>query len=131
MRLADLLENLPTWQSAITGDRLLALESAPLGAFSDRLIVSRPYNVNAVIAVRPRAPDQARTWLRLVTFARFRSQYSIIERMAQALAPAIVSTGVIPIIQPLRELDIRDVIFDAPWFRRLLAGGAVLYTSLS
>jgi hypothetical protein len=128
MRLSELLRIVPSWQDAYLGDRIPVLAEVPLGAFSDRLITTRPYNVDAVVAVPPRRPDQARTWLPMLAFARFRTQYSIIERVAQALAPTTVGTGIIPVIEPLHESDLVNAVPDAPWVRRVLERGAVLYT---
>jgi hypothetical protein len=65
--------------------------------------------------------------LPLVAFSRFRSPFSIIERLSLHLANTIMDTGIIPIINPVSVRDLASLPENAPWVRRLTHDGVVAY----
>jgi hypothetical protein len=128
VNIDELLEGTRSW------DRTHEIETwderVQLGHFHDSLVLAPPQRVRAVLAVAPLRRNKARApFVPLVTIARFRTEYSVIEAVARSIAPAILTTGIVPIIQPVREGDIEELYDDAPFLRRLTERGIRVWDS--
>lgn len=130
MELALLLERLPSWQEPGVIE-VPWREREALGHFHDALSTTPPRRVWAVIAVSPPQRRVRRRYeLPLVAVSRFRSEYSVIEAVARSLARAILETGVVPIIQPIRQAEIESMHEDTPFVKMLATRGFRVWSDL-
>jgi|GEM_PF-4025678 len=102
-------------------------EFVRLVSFSDALQTSRPNNVEAVIALRPRGAASRTPILPLIAVSRFRSPFSVIERVSFVLANTIAATAIIPIINPIGVRQLTPLPEDSPWARRIARDGVLAY----
>lgn len=99
-----------------------------LPSFADQLGTVRPRNVRAVIAMPPRPARSQRRWLHLVAIAKgYRTEFALIHRMAFDLAPTVLETGVVPIIEPLHERDVEEMPVTSRVLSVALERGTLLY----
>jgi len=126
MQLRELLEPVPHWSTTMAAQPPYWVDHVP--AFADRLEMAYPKNVAAVVALRPRRGIRRRPWLRLVTIATGRSsEFAVIELLARDLAPTVLQTGIVPIVEPLFERSIGLWPSNSPGVRLLQNRGFLLY----
>src|SRR3954452_14587883 len=77
------------------------IQQTRLALLSDRLVSAAPASLHFVGAVRPARLGSSRNLLRLIAVGRARTPYSIIAQIARAIAPVLVETDLLPIIEPL------------------------------
>jgi hypothetical protein len=129
VQVQSLVRQLPRWDKS-WADETVWPEVRQLGLFADYLSSKPPKRVSAIVAVSPRDDREPRRYsLRLVAIARFRAEYSIIERVAHAIAPAIVESGIVPIIHPFRVSEFEEMPEDAPLIRRMFSHGRNLWNT--
>jgi hypothetical protein len=106
----------PYWASALE-----------IGHFRDGLYATRPKGLDVAIALEPSHVDMKRKILPLVVVARFNIPYSIIEKVAEALAPIIAATGVLPRIEPFSTRRLKLMPHDSSAIIRLRKKGVRIY----
>jgi hypothetical protein len=127
MDLSRFINQLPPWTELESAhDPLIGL-----GHFHDSLMSRPPKRVSSVIALRTSTRSGAR-WRRqggslFVAVGRFQTEYSVIAKVAHSIAPAIVITGNVPLIRPIREEEIAEMPEDALFAERLRSRGARLW----
>ena len=101
---------------------------AALGHFHDALATARPMNVAAMFALpgQRSSPRRMRP-TRLVAVSRFRFAYSIISRVAESVASAILATGVVPIIEPIKESEMLELDPEFGFGRLLMQRGVYVW----
>lgn len=101
-----------------------------LGHFHDALTIDRPERVTAMFALPGRRISSRRLQpTRLVAVSRYRTPYSIIARVAESIALAILTTGVIPIIDPIRESEMQELDADYGFGFQLSARGIYVWSA--
>jgi hypothetical protein len=126
MEIRELLNGVTRWSDALADQAPYWADHLP--AFADRIQVIRPKNVTAVVAVPPRQRIPSRGWLRLVTIATGRrTEFALIHLLAKDLAPTVLQTGIVPIVEPWHEETVELLSVDAPAVRFLLSRGSLLY----
>jgi hypothetical protein len=93
---------------------------------ADYLTDRHPKGVKAVFVVGRDRFGRRILLPQLVTVASYRSAYTIIERMARVLSPAVMSLDVTPVIVPVTERAIEGMTEDTPFVRRLVRHGVRL-----
>jgi hypothetical protein len=124
MRLTELLSSTPLLSQA--GSRLVSDQTFYLGSYADRLATRPPKRVLAVVAL-PSLRTRTDTWTRLLAFGRYLRAYSIIEELAGTLATAVLDTGLVPLIVPIRDRDLLGMTLQTPFVQRTIARGVVLF----
>src|SRR4051812_2241153 len=89
---------------------------------------SRPRGIQAVIWQSRRPRRGVTIAPRLLTIARYRSSYSVIERMARTLDRAALQMDILPVIVPLHPASLEGMSQDTPFVRRLERTGSLLYS---
>jgi hypothetical protein len=128
VRLHELLTRIRTLRQA--EDRWMGDDAFYLPSYADRLNTRRPERVLGVVALPWPRPRSDR-WTRLVAFARYRRAYSVIEELADVLAPAVLETGLVPMIVPIRDRDVLGMTAETPFVRRTIERGVVLFDSVT
>lgn len=107
MEIEELSSQIPKIGEAISNQLFYPEILSNLGNIGDRLYTTHPDRVYLVAALAPlRGPIRLKT-VKLITVARFRVPYSVIQRVAHSLAPTILTTGILPVIDPISDLAIR------------------------
>ena len=102
-----------------------------LPSFADQLQTVRPRNVRAVIALPPWPVRSSRRWLHLLALATgYRADFTLIHRLAADLVPAVLNTGIVPIIEPLHERDLTTLEANSEIIVNVLSRGTLLYEQL-
>ena len=126
MNIAEFLGRVPRIDQPDRRPGTVRFEQLP--SFADQLHTARPRNVRAVIAVPPRPVRSQRRWLHLITIATgYRTDFALIHRLAADLAPIVLNTGIVPIIEPLHERDLEEMPVGAAALRTVLERGTLLY----
>ena len=126
MKTFDLLKKIPGMRDPdfLRG----AKRSNFLFTFADSFETTKPPNILTVIAVPPRPVLSSRHWLHFITVVKsMRSEYGQIERLAEQLAPAVLQTGIVPIVEPLAERELEQMNYDFPVVRAMFDRGSLLY----
>jgi hypothetical protein len=97
-------------------------------SFADQLRTVRPRHVRAVISVPPRPVRSQRRWLHFLAIAKgYRTDFALIHRLAIDLAPTVLNTGVVPIIEPVHERDLEEMPMNRETFSGVFERGTLLY----
>src|SRR5688572_18144201 len=108
--------------------RLLGAErSSEILFIQETLGEARPRGVDAIVWIAPPSWPLNKQNVSLLTFSRFRSAYTIIERMARILTPVALEHDIIPTIIPFDPKHLRGMTKDTPFVRRLERQGALVY----
>lgn len=100
---------------------------AHAGHFGDRLVITQPSGVELAVAILPAFKHLRRDVLHICTIAKYRKSYAIVNRMAKALAPTVLQTNVIPVIEPVDVNAIESAGEGAHFIKWLTKRGTLLY----
>lgn len=100
---------------------------AHMDFYSDALVKGHPKKFSTVIVLPFSRPYAKPDWAKIIAISNFRAQYSVIEEMAQILAPAVVEMGVVPLIVPIAEKSFREMTWSTPIVAAMTKHGILLY----
>ncbi len=100
-----------------------------LSVTSDAIRSSRDFGIEAGIALPFSGERWQKSHVELLISGRFRSDYKLIRSLAPLLAPAFLSCGVLPIIIPVPNQQLKAIDWSGPWVRRIRNAGLTIYES--
>lgn len=124
VQLSELLTRLPTPEQGRS--RWISDGASYLLHYSDVLSTNPPDKLLGVVAWpwRRQGPDR---WSRFLAIGRYRVAYSLIEGLASHLASAVLQTGVVPLIVPIRDRSLLGMTLDTPLIRQTIETGVRLF----